>query len=158
MKMASVLKQVFVLVLAALVLVACGGTPTPGGGGGGNPPGTSGDINGTYNGSFQIDDETNDVFIDGLTTFTVTNGKLSGTLTAGDSFDFPGDKGTVNATFTATSQTFSYDFTGSFDFATAPDYTLTGSALAGDESFLASQTLKRDGNFVGSFSIIAEKE
>ena len=162
MKLSRVLKQAFVLVLTALVLAACGGGVTgPGGDGGNNPPGDSlQDLNGTYNGTFQVSDDTNDLFIEGLTTFTVTNGSLSGTLTSGNQFDFMGDKGTVSGTVAATSNFATYDFDVTIDFATAPDYTAAGTATysPGNEGLAGNTTLRRDGTFVGEFLIIGSKE
>ena len=162
MKLSRVLKQAFVLVLTALVLAACGGgTPGPGGGGGNNPPGDSlQDLNGTYNGTFIVDDQTNDIFIGGLTTFTVTNGNLSGTLTSGNQFDFKGDVGELSGTVAATSNFATYDFDVTIDFATAPDYTAAGTATfsSGDEGLAGNVTLRRDGTFVGEFLIIGNKE
>ena len=162
MKTSRVLKQAFFLVLTALVLAACGGgTPGPGGGGS-NPPGTSlQDLNGTYNGSFIVSDETNDIFIEGLTTFTVTNGNLSGTLTSGNQFDFQGDVGELSGTVAATSNFATYDFDVTIDFATAPDYTAAGTVIysPGDEGLASSNlTLRRDGTFVGDFLITGNKE
>ncbi len=163
MKTFSFFKRAALLGLTAVFLTACGGNTAPGGGGGGNlPSGSLADLNGTYNGTYQINDETNDVFFNGLTTFTVTNGQISGTMTNDNDFDFEDDTGVISGTLRTTSESElagRYDADLTMDFVAAPDYTASTTLTYGSGNlFGGGLTLRRDGDFVGDFSLITEKE
>ena len=149
------MKRLLVSVLFSMFLVSCGGGGTTT-----LPPKATGSevIAGTYNGNFQIKDDVDNKFINGLTTFTIANdGKVVGSVNSTTAVN---EKGTFTGTIIYKS-----DLDVQFDlvavFPTAGTYTGKGKGVhTSFDSGLAAQLTPKNANdvFVGSFIITAKKE
>lgn len=155
------MKRFLVGILFSMFLVSCGGggtTTLPQ-----TPPKASGSevIAGTYNGDFQIVDDVDNKFLNGLTTFTVAkDGKVTGTVTTDSSSRPKNEKGTYTGTIIYTS-----DLDVQFDlvavFPTAGTYSGKGKGVyATATDTLGGQLTgkNKDDVFVGSFILTAKKE
>lgn len=152
------MKRFLVSVLFLMFLVSCGGGGTtpitqP-------PPAASGSevIAGTYNGNFQLKDDVDNKFINGLTTFTVADdGKVVGSVNSTGSIN---EKGTFTGTII-----YKNDIDVQFDllivFPIAGTYTGKGKGVhtSFDNGIAAQLTPKNAADvFVGSLIITAKKE
>ena len=156
--------------LITLFLVACGQDAGNGGGNGndgtGGQPGNEAEYEGVF---FKVveEDEPHNVIV-GTADLTLSNGQVSGTLTAyGDSEDFPNDTGSISGTYQEAGmqgdkQVYTADL--QLDFSSAPDYTASGrfytvdGADEGAKIFTEEpMVLSKDGSQVGKF-ILAEQD
>ena len=152
--------------LIALFLAACGqdagnGGDGTGGDGTGGQPGNEAEYEGVF---FKVveEDEPHNVIV-GTTDLTLSNGQVSGTLTAySDSEDFPNDTGSISGTYQEAGmqgdkQVYTADLQLNFD--SAPDYTASSRfyTVAGKIFTEDPMALSKDGTRVGKF-ILAEDD